>query len=137
MRRVYEMGFPIIQIGIRSLSQQEDIFRRKHNIPCLEAETIYRDCIPAEVLPRDFPENIYITFDVDCLDPSIMPATGTPEPGGLNWYQVVDLLEKVADGRNICGADVVELAPREGLHGADFTAAKLVYTLIALINKNA
>jgi agmatinase len=135
MRRVHEMGFPIMQIGIRSLSQPEEVFRLKNSIPCLDAETIYREGIPTEILPPGFPENIYITFDVDCFDPSVMPATGTPEPGGLGWYQAIDLLGKVAAGRNICGFDVVELAPAEGLQAADFTAAKLVYTLIGVISR--
>ncbi|MFC1844150.1 agmatinase [Thermodesulfobacteriota bacterium] len=136
MRRVHELGFPIMQIGIRSLSQPEDVFSRENSIPCLDAKTIYREGIPEEVLPPGFPEKIYITFDVDCLDPSIMPATGTPEPGGLGWYQAIDLLGKVAAGRNICGFDVVELAPSDGLHAADFTAAKLVYTLIGIISRS-
>ncbi len=136
MRRVHEMGFPVMQIGIRSLSEPEEVFRRGNSIPCLDAETIYREGIPAEVLPPGFPEKIYITFDVDCLDPSIMPATGTPEPGGLDWYQAIDLLGKVANGRNICGFDVVELAPADGLHAADFTAAKLIYTLMGIIARS-
>jgi agmatinase len=135
MRRIHEMGFPIMQIGIRSLSQPEDIFRKKHNIPCLEAEAIYRKGIPDTVLPPGFPEKIYITFDLDCLDPSIMPATGTPEPGGLNWYQALDLVNRVAEGRTVCGCDVVELAPAPNMHGADFTAAKLVYAMISVINR--
>jgi agmatinase len=77
-------------------------------------------------------EQIYITFDVDCFDASIMPATGTPEPGGLTWYQVMDLLHKISDKRSVCGFDVVELAPISGMHAPDFTAAKLVYKLIGL-----
>jgi agmatinase len=136
MRRVHEMGFPVMQIGIRSLSQPEEVFRRENSIPCLDAETIYREGIPSEVLPPGFPDKIYITFDVDCLDPSIMSTTGTPEPGGLGWYQAIDILGKVAAGRIICGFDVVELAPSGGLHAADFTAAKLVYTLIGIINQS-
>jgi agmatinase len=132
MRRVHEMGLPFVQIGIRSLSQEEYRFRRAHNIQSLDAADIYAAGIPAEVLPWDFPEHIYITFDVDCFDASIMPATGTPEPGGLTWYQVMDLLHKVAAKRSICGFDVVELAPIPTMHGPDFTAAKLVYTLIGL-----
>ncbi len=132
MRRVHEMELPFMQIGIRSLSQEEDAFRRSHHIVSLDAATLYMGGIPAEVLPQDFPEEIYITFDVDCFDASIMPATGTPEPGGLTWYQVMDLLEKVSDGRKICGCDIVELAPIPGMHAPDFTAAKLVYTLIGL-----
>jgi len=132
MRRVHEMGLPFVQIGIRSLSQEEDRFRRAHNIHSLDAENIHRRGIPAEVLPRDFPEHIYITFDVDCFDAAVMPATGTPEPGGLTWYQVMDLLQKVSATRSVCGFDVVELAPIPSMHAPDFTAAKLVYKLIAL-----
>ena len=132
MRRVHEMKLPFMQIGIRSLSLEEDVFRRSHHIISLDAATLYAGGMPAEVLPEDFPEEIYITFDVDCFDASIMPATGTPEPGGLTWYQVMDLLEKVSAGRRICGCDIVELAPIPGMHAPDFTAAKLVYTLIGL-----
>ncbi|KPJ97682.1 MAG: hypothetical protein AMJ60_10575 [Desulfobacterales bacterium SG8_35] len=132
MRRVHEMGLPFVQIGIRSLSQEEERFRRTHNIYSLDASAIYEGGIPADVLPWNFPELIYITFDVDCFDASIMPATGTPEPGGLNWYQVMDLLRKVSAARSVCGFDVVELAPISTMHAPDFTAAKLVYTLIGL-----
>ena len=136
MRRIHEMGIPIMQIGIRSLSQEEETFRRQYGIPCLGAETIYRAGIPDAVLPPGFPGKIYITFDIDCLDPSIMPATGTPEPGGLSWYQALDLIGKVAAERTICGCDVVELAPADSMHAAEFIAAKLVYALIGLIKEN-
>ena len=132
MRRVHEMGLPFVQIGIRSLSQEEDRFRRMHKIQSLDAADICTAGVPAEVLPWDFPEHVYITFDVDCFDASIMPATGTPEPGGLNWYQVMELLRKVTAKRTVCGLDVVELAPIPALHAPDFTAAKLVYSLIGL-----
>jgi agmatinase len=132
MRRVHEMGLPFMQIGIRSLSLEENAFRRSHNINSLDAPVLFKGGIPAEVLPRNFPDDIYITFDVDCFDASIMPATGTPEPGGLTWYQVMDLLEKISAGKNILGCDIVELAPIPGMHAPDFTAAKLVYTLIGL-----
>ena len=125
MRRVHEMEIPFVQIGIRSLSEAEDVFRRQHAIHVWDAARLYQQGIPAEVLPRDFPEQIYITFDVDCFDASVMPATGTPEPGGLTWYQVLDLLHRVA-------AAIVELAPIPGLHACDFTAAKLVYKLMGL-----
>jgi len=132
MRRVHEMGLPFVQIGIRSLSEDEYLFRRTHSIQSLDAESLFAGGIPAEVLPWNFPEQIYITFDVDCFDAAIMPATGTPEPGGLTWYQVMNLLQKVTAGRTVCGFDVVELAPIPTLHGPDFTAAKLVYKLIGL-----
>jgi len=132
MRRVHEMNLPFVQIGIRSLSKKEHEFRKRHNIRSFDAAHLYSGGIPAEILPRDFPEHIYITFDVDCFDASIMPATGTPEPGGLNWYQIIELLHNVTAKRNICGFDVVELAPIPGLHAPDFTVAKLVYKLIGL-----
>jgi agmatinase len=132
MRRVYEMELPIVQIGIRSLSQDEYLFSRAHNLHSLGAADINAGRIPAQVLPWDFPEQIYITFDVDCFDAAIMPATGTPEPGGLTWYQVMDLLHKVSAKRTICGFDVVELAPIPAMHAPDFTAAKLVYKLMGL-----
>ena len=75
-------------------------------------------------------ENVYLTFDLDALDPSIMPSTGTPEPGGLSWYQVLTFLRKVFSERNVVGCDVVELCPNGAPH-AEFLAAKLVYKLIA------
>jgi N1-aminopropylagmatine ureohydrolase len=132
MRRVHEMNIPFVQIGIRSLSEEEHIFRQTQNIKSFDAANLYSGGIPSEILPRDFPAQIYITFDVDCFDASIMPATGTPEPGGLHWYQVMELLHKVAATRKICGFDVVELAPISGMPAPDFTVAKLVYKLIGL-----
>ena len=75
---------------------------------------------------------VYLTFDVDYFDPSIMPATGTPEPGGGAWFPTLAFLKRLFATANVVAADVVELAPREGLHHADFTAARLVYKLIGL-----
>jgi agmatinase len=74
--------------------------------------------------------NVYITIDLDVFDPSIMPSTGTPEPGGLLWYDVLELLKLVAEERNVVGFDVVELCP--GVNKApDFMAAKLIYSLLS------
>jgi len=70
---------------------------------------------------------------VDGLDPSIMPATGTPEPGGLTWWQAMECLVAITLSRTVIGFDVVELAPIKGLHAADFTAARLVYNLMGMI----
>ena len=74
---------------------------------------------------------VYITIDLDVLDPSIMPSVGTPEPGGLDWYGTVNFLKEVAKEREIVGFDIVELCPKMGFEYADFTAAKLCYKLIA------
>ena len=78
-------------------------------------------------------KNVYITIDVDGFDPSIMPSTGTPEPGGLQWYPVLQLLRMVAEKRNIIGFDLVELSPQKSNHAPDFLCAKLIYKLIGYI----
>ena len=78
-------------------------------------------------------DDVFVTFDLDALDPSILPATGTPEPGGLTWYEAVDLLRLVAERKRIVGFDVVELAPIPGQPASDFLAARLVYRLIGLM----
>ncbi|HEY4475943.1 MAG TPA: arginase family protein, partial [Candidatus Paceibacterota bacterium] len=75
-------------------------------------------------------ENVYITVDVDVLDSSAMPATGTPEPGGLTWYQIIDAVRAIGAKKKIIGADVVELAPIPGMVAPDFLAAKLAYKII-------
>jgi agmatinase len=79
--------------------------------------------------------HVYVTIDLDGLDPSIMPAVGTPEPGGLSWEEVLSILRRVTLRRNVVAADVVELAPIAGMHAPDFVAARLVYKLIAYIER--
>jgi agmatinase len=81
----------------------------------------------------DLSTNVYLTVDLDGFDPSIVPATGTPEPGGLDWYQVTSLIRAVARERKIVGMDVVELLPQPGDHASDFLAAKLIYKTLGYI----
>jgi agmatinase len=117
-------------IGVRSISREEMEFVRGVNLPVVFAERIARgDDIDFGFLP----ENIYLSVDLDVLDPSIMPSTGTPEPGGLSWYGITSLLESLVAGRTLVGFDMVELCPQPGNHGPDFTAAKLVYKLMGLV----
>ena len=78
-------------------------------------------------------KNVYVTFDLDAFDPSLLPATGTPEPGGLSWRQANDLLSRVARERNVVGFDVVELCPRQGFHASEFVAAKLVHRFVSAV----
>lgn len=134
-RRIYDMGAPLFQIGRRSWCAEEDSFVRQSSIGRLDGIDIHRNGVPDTVLPSEFPDEIYITFDVDALDPSIMPATGTPEPGGILWYDALQLLERVTGGRTVIGFDIVELAPREGMHAADFTAARLAYQIMGFITR--
>jgi agmatinase len=146
MRRGVELGFPLFQVGVRSLSPEEVEFRARHRIPCLDAREAAgygaarsgrkaADGQPVRVieLPGDFPDLVYLSFDVDGLDPSIVPSTGTPEPGGLGWYQALSMIESVvASGRRIVGFDVVELAPDPGSRMSDFTCARLVYDIMGI-----
>jgi len=134
MRRVVEMC-PAVQVGIRSLSVEE-----AKAIPHLRTKIYWAKDIAraplknwiAKVL-RDLRPNVYLTIDLDGFDPSILPATGTPEPGGLDWYQVTSLVRAVARHKRIVGMDVVELLPQPGDHASDFLAAKLVYKCLGYI----
>jgi agmatinase len=137
MRRAIEMDIPIFQIGVRSLSLEEHLLRQERNIGHLDTSAIGMGMVPDMILPDDFPQHIYITFDVDGLDPSIMPATGTPEPGGLSWHQAFSALSAVMRNRCVIGFDVVELAPIPGIHAPNFTAARLIYNLFGMISRQA
>ncbi len=137
MRRALDMGFPILQIGVRSMSPEEHEFRKKErSIRYLDAADIAKNGIKSLVIPESFPHKVYITFDVDAFDPSVMPATGTPEPGGLNWYNAMHALEMICAARNVIGFDVVELAPISGLHYAEYTAARLIYNMMGFVARS-
>jgi agmatinase len=135
MRRIAELGFSVAQFGTRAYSLEELAYRRKNRrISGLDAEKLTKANLPRRLLPAQFPSKIYISFDLDGLDPSCMPATGTPVAGGLGWQRAMDLLDSLVQGRAVIGADVVELSPIEGLHFADFTAAQVAHRLLALMS---
>ena len=126
--------YKIAQFGVRALSLEEVKNRSYFDITFIDAETIHQN---KEVkLPTNFPTKIYISFDVDGLDPSIMPATGTPVPGGLGYYESLNMLKNLIKGKEVVGFDVVELAPIDGFQAYDFTAASIVYKIMELINLN-
>lgn len=139
MRRVLELGCPLAQFGVRSLAPDEKHFREETGILHIDSRAFYArgglPAVPEPLLPPDFPEKVFITFDVDGLDPSVIPATGTPEPGGLLWYDALGLLERALKNRTLVGFDVVELAPFPGLHWPDFAAARLTYELMGFALK--
>lgn len=135
MRRALDMGHQVFQVGIRALSSEEADFREAFPVRHLDAAALALSGIPDRLLPEDFPERIWLTIDVDGLDPAIMPATGTPVPGGLSWYQTLDIIAKAVSSRKIAGFDLVELAPIEGLHHADFLTAHLAYQTMGLIGR--
>ncbi|WP_108260348.1 agmatinase [Mangrovicoccus ximenensis] len=125
-----EDGVALAQYGVRALCTEEAEARKRLGVVHCDGEALARGEDP--VLPEDFPQKIYVSFDVDGLDPSVMPATGTPVPGGLGFWQAIHLLERLCAGRQIVGIDVVELAPEEGSRVSDFTAAQITYALMGL-----
>ena len=133
LRRIHEQGIPVLQLGTRSYSLEEQIYRKEQRIAYYDAEEIWQRGVEGVNMPTDFPAKVFITFDVDGFDASIMPATGTPVPGGLSWYQAMWLIEKIMASRVCIGFDVVEFAPIPSLHGAAFTAAQLTYNLMGYL----
>ena len=126
-----EDGIPIYQLGVRAFCAEEAEARRRYNVGYRDAGDLVRHQVTDLTLPDDFPEQIYISFDLDGLDPSVLPATGTPVPGGLGFYQALDLVSSACSGRRIVGMDVVELAPSPAHPASNFTAALITYHLIA------
>ncbi len=143
MRRVVDLGCPLASVGIRSLSAEEAAFRREAaalpitTISAAEIARVRYDPTKLAALwdrvIATLPPTIYITVDLDVFDPSLMEAVGTPEPGGLDWWEVTGLLRRACATRTVVGADVVELAPSEGPESCAFAAAKLTYTMIGYV----
>lgn len=123
-RRCQEGGIKnIVWVGTRNtaLSEQQYINTEQVN---------YGNKYDLKKILSQLSPNVYISFDIDCFDVSTMPATGTPEPGGINWYQAMEIFEAVTREKNVVGADIAECAPIEKLHGYDFLVAKLAFKLI-------
>jgi len=128
-RRVVDMGIPITEIGIRSFSPEEAEFMKTHpNVAIVWGHQLAR--ATAAIPWQRLSQHTYLTIDLDAIDPAEMPAVGTPEPGGLHWYQLLDMLRELFQRTTVVGMDVVELCPMAGQTRADFLAAKLVYKMI-------
>jgi agmatinase len=134
-RRISEIC-PLVQVGIRSMSIEEADFLPQKNIKTYSADFILENKNWSETVCKHLSGDVFITIDLDVFDPAIMPATGTPEPGGLYWRDVLQLLKKVSQSCNIRGFDVVELAPLPGIVAPDFMAAKLIYRLMGYITNS-
>jgi len=130
MRRAYEMGFHIVQVGIRSYSKEEyDFFTANDKITVFEWGKGKEPSIDKIILSVGT-DKVYISLDVDGIDPAHMPATGTPVPGGLEWYYTIELLRELIARKEIIGADIVEVAPRENDYLTQYSAARLCYHII-------
>ena len=130
-RRIHEVC-PLTLVGVRSLCAEERDYLTLHSIPTY----YWPPTAPAGAALNDriiagLSSTVYVSVDLDVFDPSLMPAVGTPEPGGMDWYQVLNLLRAVAESRRVVGFDICELAPGEGPAACSYTAAKLAYKLVA------
>ncbi len=135
MRRVVEAGVPLVQLGNRAYCKEELEARKKHKVLAFDANELVPKNVSKLKLPKNFPRKVFFTVDIDGIDPSVLPATGTPVPGGLGWYQTLGLFESVARQRKIIGFDVMEFAPIAGFHAFDFAAALLTYKLMGIVQR--
>jgi agmatinase len=129
VRRALEYA-PVTQVGIRSLSAEEAQALPSLNTTIFYDATMRRDPHWIDRVVDTLSETVYITIDVDGLDPAIMPATGTPEPGGLSWYEILALLRATIARKTVVACDVVELSPLPGLVAPNFLCAKLIYKIL-------
>lgn len=135
MKRVVEKNIPLFQLGIRAYCQEEIEARKAFNVHFIDAEELATQNITSVTLPESFPSKVFFTLDIDGMDPSIFPSTGTPVPGGLGWYQTLSLFESVAAQRQIIGFDVNEFAPIKGFHAYEFAASQLIYKMMGIVSR--
>lgn len=135
MKRVVDQGIPLFQLGVRACCDEERDTRARHGVHFLDADQLVPQQIDRIKLPDDFPSKVFFSVDVDGLDPSVFPSTGSPVPGGLGWYQTLSLFESVARQRKIIGFDLMDHAPINGFHAYDFAAAMLVYQLMGIVQR--
>ncbi|MCY7374963.1 MAG: arginase family protein, partial [Pyrinomonadaceae bacterium] len=135
-RSVKDLKIPAVQVGIRSLSSEEALILSEIPTKIYWARDIVgrTDWIDSAI--ENLTDNVYLTIDIDGLDPSLVPTTGTPEPGGLGWYEVLTLIRKLAEKRRVVGMDLVEFAKTANSDAPAFLCAKLVYKSLAYIFKN-
>jgi agmatinase len=124
---------PLVQAGIRSMSAEEAEFLKTDPLKSDSADFIRENRSWWETICSDLQGDLYLTVDLDVLDPSVMPATGTPEPGGITWWDLIRLVREVSKRGRIRGFDVVELAPIPGMVAPDFLASKLVYRIMGYL----
>ncbi len=133
-RRLREIC-PVVHVGIRSMSREEALFIERKGIPLFSPDDLRGGEDREKKICENLTEDVYISVDLDVFDPSLMPATGTPEPGGLGWHDVISIIREAARTRRVRGFDVVELAPLPGMVAPEFLAAKLTYRMMGYAAK--
>jgi agmatinase len=136
MKRVVDLGIPLYQLGIRAYCEEEMTVRKQHKVLFQDADQLVPNNITEIILPDNFPKKVFFTLDIDGMDPSVFPSTGTPVPGGLGWYQTLSLFESVARQREIIGFDLMEFAPIAGFHAYEFAAAQLIYKMMGIVQRS-
>lgn len=130
MRRAVELGFKTVQVGVRAYSREEISFAREHRLPFYEW-TGDPAPDPAAIIESIATDLVYLSIDVDGFDPAVMPATGTPVPGGLEWFYGIGLIREIFKRKTVIAADIVEVAPRPFDVITEYGAAQLCYSMIA------
>ena len=131
MRRIVDMDLPTVQIGIRAICKEEANLIKEKQLTVFRAREIANDPNWIErAIKAIQTDKVFLTIDLDGIDPTLIPAVGTPEPGGLNWYALMTFLRRVCEDYDVIGCDVMELAPLVDSVVSQFTAAKLVYKII-------
>lgn len=130
MARILDVA-DLVSVGIRAVCEEEvEVWRGTDGVTLIWADDMWENDGWMDQAMDALGDTVYITFDVDYFDPSLVPSTGTPEPGGGDWYRTLRFLRRVFTEKNVIACDIVELAPTPGLHAPDFLVAKLAYKLI-------
>lgn len=137
MRRIFEITPNIFQIGIRSMCEEEHCFALENNLPLLYAEEMTESKEWIEKIYLHTKKKVYLTIDLDALDPSIMPAVGNPASGGMLWYQLLSFLKNLIKEKDIIGVDLMELCPKEGHSASSVLAAQLVFKILMYLDEFA
>ena len=137
MARVHDLGVPLVQVGIRAQCKEEAELRKSSvNIHTWYAHQLWNDDAWIDACIDKLSDEVYLTIDADGFDPSVCPAVGTAEPGGLTWMQGCKLFRRLAECKKVIGFDIVEIAPRETDIITEFSMAKLCYKIIGYLNQN-
>lgn len=135
MRRIVDMGVPIVQVGIRNYSREEHQFMKRRRLAPITAWHVNAKADWMRQALEGLTDEVYVTIDIDGFDPAFAPGTGTPEPGGLHWFHVTQLLRQVAEQKRVVASDIVEVMPIPGSMQTEFLAAKLAYKLMAYVQR--
>jgi agmatinase len=133
MRRIVELGVPIVPVGVRAVAPEDHRFMRRQRIEPITSRDCHMDDDWIDRALNALGDTVYVTIDIDAFDPAYAPGVGTPEPGGLDWFQVTALLRLVAAEKTVVAADIVEVMPIHGQVVTEFLAARLAYKLMAYV----